>query len=306
MNIKFVNISEINELKFLKKDIFIENYHNLIFSIKENNFIFPIHCVIKQKKVFVFDGIKRFHIANHLNLKKIPIILHNYNSEKKILIDHIKFNLYREVNEIELSNFINIAINYFNEKLLAKYILSKILKKFSDKLINNYLLLNKLILLGKKLLVEKKLNIYVAINISKLDVKSQEIFLSLVKNLKLNSNKQKKLYEYIFDLSKRFNKSFSDILKNFKKYYLEDYSKELENNFFEEIKKLHSPDFYNFQKNFLKTKKELLKNIKGSNLLSPTNFEDDILKLEIFFKDFKELKNKIEMIDINLEKFTHQ
>ncbi len=306
MNIKLVNTYEIEELKFLKKDLFIGNYNKLLESIKKNRFIYPVRGVKKGKKLFIIDGIKRYYIAKELNISKIPLIIENYSSEKVLFINHLKYNSFRKFDNLEISNFIHSAINYFKCQLIAKYILSFSFNKFSDKLIRNYLNLNNLIVDGKKLLSTNILNIQVAFNLSKLDSKSQNLFIKLILNLRLNSNKQKKVFEKMYDISKRMEKNFYEVLLDFSEFLDNEYSKSLENKFFEKLEEIHSPDFYNFFKNFINKKKEITKNLKGVNIYSPTNFEDEILTAEIFFKDFKELKEKITKLSENLDKSIHQ
>ena len=306
MNIKLVDISEIEELKFLKKDFFIENHLELVKSIKKNNLIYPLRAVKKERKIFIIDGIKRYYIAQKLNISKIPVIIENYSSEKLLFINHLKYNIFRKFNNLEISNFVHSATYYFNCPLTLRYILLLSFNKFSEKLIQNYLNLNNLILDGKKMLSANILNIQTAFNLSKLDSKSQNLFIKLILNLRLNSNKQKKVFEKLFDISKRRDKNFYEVLLDFSDFLKEEYSKSLENNFFEKLEKIHSPDFYNFFKEFTNQKKEITKNLKGVNIYSPTNFEDDILTAEIFFKDFKELKEKITKFNKNLDEFIHQ
>ena len=297
MNLKNVEVERIKNFDFFNKELFASEYKNLEKSIIENKVVSPLKCVKKGDFYFLIDGFKRLKIIKSLNFKTIPVIVENYNSEINIFVKHFKYNLYRNFSPIELANFLTISLNYFKSILLCNYIFLKLSGKTSKKIIENYSNLNKLIEDGKEMLINEKLNLNIAFKIATLDNKSQTMIIKLIKNFKLNTNKQKKVFEYFYNLSKRFNKKISEIINNYFAVYCEEmYSKNLENDFFDKLEKLHSPDFYNFHKKFLEKKNLIIKDIKGVNIYSPVNYEDDIFKAELYFRNFNELKEKIEKL----------
>ncbi len=297
-NIIEILLKDIQNCKIFFIDVSFPVDDNLLEnSLIENGQLTPILISRKNNEFFIIDGRKRFFLMEKLNFKKITLKILNYSSEIINFIKFLKINLYRKFNPIEISNLLKYSENYFQDKILTKYIFSRLQLKYSSVNLKNYLSLQHLTHFGKTLLVNEKLNLNLAIKLSKLDEKSQNKFLKLCENLKLNSNKQKKVFERIFDISKREDLNFYETIeKYFKKYSIEEYSKALEDEFFQNLLKIHSPDYYNFIEKFNKQKNLVLSNVKGLNIYSPSNFEDNILKVEIFFKTYSELKEKLEKL----------
>ena len=297
-NIIEILLKDIQNCKIFFIDVSFPVDDNLLEnSLIENGQLTPILISRKNNEFFIIDGRKRFFLMEKLNFKKITLKILNYSSEIINFIKFFKINLYRKFNHIEISNLLKYSENYFQDKILTKYIFSRLQLKYSSVNLKNYLSLQHLTHFGKTLLVNEKLNLNLAIKLSKLDEKSQNKFLKLCENLKLNSNKQKKVFERIFDISKREDLNFYETIeKYFKKYSIEEYSKALEDEFFQNLLKIHSPDYYNFIEKFNKQKNLVLSNVKGLNIYSPSNFEDNILKVEIFFKTYSELKEKLEKL----------
>jgi len=297
-NIIEILLKDIQNCKIFFIDVSFPVDDNLLEnSLIENGQLTPILISRKNNEFFIIDGRKRFFLMEKLNFKKITLKILNYSSEIINFIKFLKINLYRKFNPIEISNLLKYSENYFQDKILTKYIFSRLQLKYSSVNLKNYLSLQHLTHFGKTLLVNEKLNLNLAIKLSKLDEKSQNKFLKLCENLKLNSNKQKKVFERIFDISKREDLNFYETIeKYFKKYSIEEYSKALEDEFFQNLLKIHSPDYYNFIEKFNNQKNLVLSNVKGLNIYSPSNFEDNTLKVEIFFKTYSELKEKLEKL----------
>ncbi len=290
-------MKDINPFPILKKIQYPDFNNDLFQSIEENGIIHPVYVFKKNKKFFILDGYKRFCVAKKLKLEEIPTIICYYHSEKLIFLKYFKINLYRKFNEIEISNLIFLSNEYFNDQILTKFIFLKLNKKYSKKNLTNYLSLQNLIDDAKKMLINGKLNFLTAINLSKIKAEEQQIFINLTNSLKLNSNKQKKCFELLKDLASRNEITLNELIeKNFKKFLFNEYSIENEKKFFEKLIKLHSPDYYTYIKKFQNYKKEILKNTKGINIISPDNFESNILKIEIFFKNEEEMKNKLNLL----------
>ena len=259
----------------------------------------PIITTNFNGELFILDGYKRYFIICSMNKKiYIPIKIFYYSSEKIAFIKFFKINLFRNYNEIEISNLIKISENYFKDKILTKYILKKLNKKYSPSLIKKYNLLQNLTEEAKLMIINNKLNINVGFELGKFKEKDQKMILMLIKNLKLNSNKQKILIEKIADITRREDLNPSDLInKYFKKFLEEPYAKKIEDEFFKILIKIHSPDYYEYHLKFQNEKEKILKNVNGINIFSPSNYEDEIYKAEIYFKTTEELKEKLKILN---------
>ena len=133
MNIKIVNISKIKKFNFLKKEEIPDDNQKLKESLMKNGFIYPIICSKKNDEIFIVDGIKRLSLAKDLKFNKIPVIFEYFISERLSFLNHIKYNLFREYNEIEIAYCIDKAIKYFKDELLARYILILMKKNVQTK-----------------------------------------------------------------------------------------------------------------------------------------------------------------------------
>jgi hypothetical protein len=294
---------EIKKIPFLEEIFFsyTDDFQNLKNSIETIGLQQPVTLIKKGDDLFLLDGYKRFNILKQIDLF---MIIEGYCSNEDILFEYCKKNSFRGFNSIEMSNILKVIKKYFNnDKKLIKKIFKINNMKYSEKLIEKFSKLESLIFKGKVKFLNETLNKNIALKISEIDELSQKIILNLFENLRLNNNKQKKTFEMLFDLSKREDLTIGKLIeKYFKSFLTEPYSKNLENIFFETLTRKHSPNFHSFNKKFIKFKNQLLAGQNSKiNLYSPSFFEDENLKLEIFFKNLNELSIKLKLLDNNVK-----
>ncbi len=294
----------IEKIKFLAEISYSSNEENekLKESIKNFGIQQPLIILKSEKKFLIIDGYKRFNLSPKINSF---FIIDDSLSNEDILIEYCKKNFYRGFNDIEIANILNVVERYFNNNVeLIKKILKILNIKFSENLISSFKKLNNLSDKGKEKLLNGTLNKNLAVKIADLDKNSQSQILKLFENLRLNNNKQKKVFSMLFDIAKRKDINLKQLIDtNFKKYLNESFSKNLEKEFFDNLIMEHSPNFYKFNNKFLNFKKKFFNSNKEKiNFYSPTFFEDENYKIELFFKDLSELSNKLQLLNDKLEK----
>ncbi len=304
-----INSSMLN-LKEIRKLPFIENISfpcSLEISRSKKNIQPLLVAENKDKEFFLIDGYKRYRFLVEegiddficVTVKKIA----NEKSEE-LLLEHVQYNIERGFNDIEVANLILSAETFFPQyPLLKKKLFSLLNLKFSMNNENKFKKLANLSEKCKKAYIDNFLHKNTGLRLSELNGEEQDMILELFKNLRLNGNKQKNVFNMFSDLSKRLNISISELIKRFfKNFLLPNLSNNNYKLFFEKLLKIHSPDYFEFNKKFLLFKKLLMGNGQGFNLLNPSNFEDTNYKLEIFFENIEELQKKLDFICDNLEK----
>ena len=297
-----MNLYDINPLPFLEN----VSFPNVLPNIWEKASLLPIILVQNRAgKFFLVDGYKRFNFLKKEKIASFLFTVSKKNVDEKreeLFLDYLKFNFGRGLNDIEISNMIYEANHYFQNSKLLNDIFDILNLKISPENITKFKNIFGLSELCKYAYVDNFLNKSVAVELSLLTSDQQDIVLKLFKHLRLNGNKQKKTFNMLLDMCKRNSLNISSILeKYFNGIFESPFSKALEENFFDTLLEIHSPNYYKFKKNFSKFKSLAVGREKGVNILSPSNFEDTNYKMEIFFKDLREMEIKTRHIIENME-----
>ncbi len=306
MGIEYIDLNKIKFYDFLGNISFPSSsiFKELKDSISNMGIQFPIIVNKVNKQYFLVDGKKRIKILNDFKKNNVPVLIFTNKISEDVLVEYCKKNSLRGFNDIEISNLIETIEKYFkNNESLIKKILEIAGKKYSKRYFENTKSLNKLSDYGKELYVDNILNKNLAVKIAEISLYEQNHFFELIKKLRLNNNNQKKCFNMLLDLSKRLELSFSELIKKeFEIFLSNEYSRDNEELFFDKLTELHSPNFYKYNKKFTMLKKNMNVTKKGINIYSPNFFEDGIFKLEVYFKSFKELADKLDNIERGLKK----
>ncbi len=295
---------EIKKFEFLDEISFTgaDDFKKLKESVEKIGIQQPIILLKRENSFYIVDGYKRVKIYK---IKDFPYsIIEKSFTNEEILLEYCKKNAFRDFNDIEISNILKVINKYFNNSLeLIKKVFNCLEIKYSDKIVEKYLTLQNLTLDAKIRYINNTLNKNIGLKLSKINEKAQNYILKLFDNLKLNNNKQKRVFEMLFDLSKRKDLSIDKLIEEFfSKFINEPYTKKLEIDFFDKLISIHSPNFYKFNLKFNDFKKSFIgKGLSKVNCYSPSLFEDENFKIEIFFSNLDELLKKLKLIEKNIE-----
>lgn len=241
---------------------------------------------IKKYPVFLFFEHKNFfYPVNYYEfLKK--------NLEKTSEIKGIIFN-----NLITLIDFVTIFVKPNSLNFIEKIQISKIItkNKIADYYdffnVNDYIKYENLLTLRDEIIKLLAMNMTspdIAMQMNNLKQREYEFFITLIKEYKLTQSQQREILEGLNDKSIKIDDiNKKETIKN----------REI---LMGKIKEYTMPEFTQMMKLF-KNYKNKLNLPKKINLVETPYFESKNLKLEMFFKSYDELMEKIKLLSENIK-----
>ncbi len=251
----------------------------------EKTFLIFYETIVYTKPTFIFvEKNKKYYPVNHFRyLQK--------NLQNLTYIKGIVFNDLKKLFEF-LTIFISEKSLNFIEKILISRLINnnKLAKYFPFLKIEHYLKFEKILSLPEdvlNLIAEETIPSDLAINLLSLSNYEQDFFLKLINKFKLTQSQQREVYQAIKDLSLSNFPPTNEIIDRDK--------------LMKKIREITMPEYTKTMELFQKLKKSL-ELPKKINLVETPFFESKNMKLEIFFRNYKELKERLDVLLKNIEK----
>ncbi len=258
------------------------NPENLVESIKKFGIINPVKIIKNGKQGFLlFSGFRRFSIGKNF-LNEIPAIVFEESlSPCEMIVSNIKENLavrklsfYEKINIIKKKEIFqcDLSKHPFIKSILNNEKLKSIAKRDYPEIINIYLdtgELDKKSALSLRFFINKEL----------------ELISRTFKNIHFTRSEKQILIDLLLRIKEKEKEIKTFLEKENKKEILEALKKEV----------------YPFTAKLENKFQTLNKIIKSGKLKHYPYFESPVLRLEVEFEDFSELKKKIETIRKNLK-----
>jgi len=270
-----------NELSSLIQKKYI-NKENIC--LEKTFLIFYENIDYSNPKFIFIEKNKKYYPINHLNLLQKK--LQNLTYIKGIVFKDLK-----KLFEV-LTIFISEKSLNFVEKILISRLINnnKLPKYFPFLNIEHYLKFEKILSLPEdalNLIAEETIPPDLAINLLSLSNNERDFFLKLVNKFKLTQSQQREVYRVIKDLSLSHFPSTNEIKDR--------------DMLMKKIREITMPEFTKTMELFQKLKKSL-ELPKKINLVETPFFESKNMKIEIFFRNYKELKERLDLLLKNIEK----
>ncbi|MCK4353474.1 ParB/RepB/Spo0J family partition protein [candidate division WOR-3 bacterium] len=295
--LKVINLNDIDfdDKKFVIT--YAEHLESLVNSIKKVGLVNPPLVKKVNGRYKIISGYKRLKACKQIGIYKIKVQL-----IEKGALECFLLNLYenlgtRKLNEIEKSIVLCKLIEFGVSK--AK-VIAQFLPLFDlsphIKILNNYL---KLATLGDEIklqIAERKITVSNALRLLRFKKEERNMVFNLIQDLNFNINKQKEFMTLLHEISSRERVSVSSILiepviLNILGNEKLNLSQKGDRIFFY-LRRRRFPSLALFEDKFKDLKKEL-KLAPEMVLRHSPYFEGEDYKLEIKFKNVKELKELI-------------
>jgi len=247
----------------------------------------------------IIAGYKRGIALRELGVDCIPAYIFKYDefdNEKALRLSLLE-NLYtRELNHIEISNFLfklKEKLNIHSEKIIEDYLPLLGLEE-SFLILKKYLSLQNLVEGLKRLAIVKKFHVKILSRLSLLSHKDQEVMLDLAAKLDLGFNLANELLTLLEEIAGRDNVSISDLIsdKSFAEILnREGMSRDRKTNLL--ISLLKEKRYPHIQ-DFAKQVKNHIKNLNLPNKIAidiPENLEGEAVTMRFKFKDKKDYQD---------------
>ncbi len=311
-----VRLQDINTEDDTYSISFPKDIRELKESIRKIGLLTPLILRRKDetKKFQIIAGYKRAIALNALGTDVIPAYIFNkeeLNDENALKINFLE-NLYtRELNSIEISNFLFKLKEYISisDDKIADVYLPLIGLEKSLHILKKYLSLQNLIAGFKELAVIKNINLKILSRLAFLSHKDQEAVFSTVKNLELGSNFLNELLTLLEEISKRDGNSIFDLISGQGINEILRQDKISRDQKIKSIMSLLNEKRYPHIKEFEKKIKEHIKNLKLPNTISidlHENIENEDINMKLRFKNkksYQEILDKLMQIS-DSEDFT--
>jgi hypothetical protein len=275
-----------------------------IHSIKEIGLVnTPLLIKNTDGEIDVISGYRRIQAIKALKWDKIPcrILPESTLSALECLLLNLHENLStRRLNIVEKGMLLSRLIEYLPDFEIIKHYMPLVDLPSHEETLRFYIRIEEeLDVKMKKNLALERLTLQATKMLLEVDPESRSSICSLISNLKLNSNQQKQFIDYIIDISHMAGTPVSDLIN---KGPIEKICSD---------QNLNTPQKGRAVLRFLRGRrfpslttaesifKEMVSGLDlpaGVRIKSPRFFEDPHYQLEVFFREGKELKEKIERI----------
>jgi ParB-like chromosome segregation protein Spo0J len=262
----------------------------------------PIVTRDREGKVEVVAGYRRILALKHLQWGQIPCrdLSHAGFSPLDLLLLNLHDNLTtRPFNAVEKGMILNRLVPYVPREEIIKDFMPLLDLPCHGPTLEIFLGLEKLDRPIKESLVHARISFQTAKAFVDMDPESRASLFDWIAGLRLNANQQSQFIAYTADISTREQKKISDLLEEEE---ILDISNDTELNNPQKSKLLlnilRSRRFplLTHSENLFKARTAGLGLPEGVSIYHPPFFEDPDYRLEIFFKNGKKLREKIEAL----------
>ncbi len=297
-----INNIDLDDLFYTFKDnhskTLIDNFFPEIYE--------PILIISKNDCYKIIDGFKRLYSLIDKNINTVRCLMLPPDNDVNHFIIGIKSNLKsRKLNIVEISNIaykLNTTFTLDLQDIIRSY--SYLIKEFkSEKVLNNYLKIYSMPSETKNYLQNNNIQLSGAVKLLHFNLEELNTLTHFLNLFMMGTNKMKDFVNNLLIIKKRNNQDINTFLKQENLYsnlFDNRIDKNiLKNNILEKINCKAYPEktlaFSNFNK--------IISNIemkKNMTIKPSINFESDIFKLEISFRnieDFQHIQNTLSKID---------
>jgi len=276
----------------------------LIRSIKRVGLInHPLLIAEQDGKLDIVMGFRRIHALKALNWEKIPcrIVSPSELSHKECLLLNLHENLsFRKFNEIEKAMILNRLSSVIQRHEILKDYMPILDLSPQGSTLDFYLRIEKeLNQEAKNMIVKGHLSLQAAKLILEMDDEARSQITGFMKKLKFNFNQQKQLIEYMLDISHKYKKSIAGILeKEPVKKICSDArmnNPQKVNSVLKVLRTIRFPQLAEAEEKFKKNVSRL-DLPDGIKINYPPFFEAPNYRMELVFKDGKDLQEKLNQL----------
>ncbi len=276
------------------------NLRPLIKSIKKFGLVNPPLVVEnKQGKMTIIIGYRRIQALKSLGWDKIPsrILSKSELYPPECLLLNLHDNIAtRNLNEVEKGMVLSRLENYFNRTEILKQYMPLLDLPSHEPILIFFINLEKNFKKDiKEYIVQGHMSLKTAKMLLEMDLESRHSVFHLISNIKFNVNQQIQLIDYLVDLSNINGKSVSMFLKEqpFENICSDTHlnNPQKANALLRQLKAKRFPTLHQAETAF-KDKVLKLGLPKDIRVIAPPYFEAPHYRLEVLFKDGKELVEK--------------
>jgi hypothetical protein len=279
------------------------NLQALIRSIREYGLInTPIVTEKGQGRVDVVAGYRRVLALQALKWESVPC--RDISGSGRSTLEHLLFNLYdnlvtRQFNEVEKGMILNRLIPHVPKEEILGHYMPLLGLASHESTLQTCMGLEKIDHRIKVALVEKRISLRAVKPLLDMDEASRSALFGFILQIKFNFNQQLQFIDYITDISIREKTAISHILKGREICQLRDDEKlnrpQKAKSILGLLRSRRFPSLSQSERAFQK-KVFSLGLPGGVSIEHPPFFEKAQYRLEVLFKDGRELKEKIHVL----------